>query len=354
MCKALVENIDLGLSVAISSGNPRALDYNALRVPVRELSTSISPRSAINVICSAFKLRGDSRRNGLKPVLRHVYMVSPWDNVYLPFVKSRNSKLLVTVHDGQRHPGEENRILQAVENGPLHMADHVVAISAHVRDILIERLKGKKPIHLIEGGLVMEEAGHPQPSRSAPRNRPLRIIFFGRLHQYKGFDILVEALKILKAEGVPFQFVVAVSGDLSAFDSDLKFLNAEVHNASWLSDKVLDNAIANADINVLPYREASQSGVAIKALWQALPTVATAVGGLKEQLREGHDCLFASAPEAHSIAQCLKRIIQEPRLYEALSRGAHKSAEASSPKAVAQRWEDLYRDIMTVRRAEKL
>jgi glycosyltransferase involved in cell wall biosynthesis len=354
MCKALVENTGLDFSASISSSNPRLNDYAGLGIPVRALSTTISGRSAASVMGNILGARKLSRRQVFEPVLRHVYMISPWDNVYLPFAKSRNSKLLVTVHDGQRHPGEENKILQAVENGPLHMADHVVAISAHVHDILIERLKGKKPVHLIEGGLVMEEVGHPQPARSAPRNRPLRIIFFGRLHQYKGFDILVEALKILKAEGVPFQFVVAVSGALSAFERDLKFLNAEVHNAAWLVDEVLNGAIASADINVLPYREASQSAVVIKALWQALPTVATAVGGLKEQLREGHDCLFAAAPEAGAIAQCLKRIIQEPRLYEALSRGAHQSAEASSPKAVAQRWDALYRDIMTVRSAEKL
>jgi glycosyltransferase involved in cell wall biosynthesis len=314
MCKALVENTGLDLSVAISSSNPRALDYNGMAVPVRELSTSISARSAINVSRSALKLRGDARLLGSKPVLRHVYMVSPWDNVYLPYAKTRNSKLLVTVHDGQRHPGEENRILQAIESGPLHMADHLVAISAHVRDILNERFKGKKPVHLIEGGLVMEEAGKPRSPRLAPLSRPLRIIFFGRLHQYKGFDLLIEALKILKAESIEFQFVVAASGDLSAFKDDLQHLHAEVQNAPWLTDDVLDRAIASADINVLPYREASQSAVVIKALWQALPTVATAIGGLKEQLREGHDCLFASAPEPMVIANCLKRLIHQLRL----------------------------------------
>jgi glycosyltransferase involved in cell wall biosynthesis len=352
MCKGLVENSGLQLSASISSGNPRLNDYAALGIPVRALSTNISGRSAVRAINDIVSTRKQSHFLGFTPMLRHVYMVSPWDNIYLPFAKSRNSKLLVTVHDGQRHLGEENRILQVIESGPLHMADHLVAISAHVRDILLERLKGKKPVHLIEGGLVMEESGRPQPARPAPRNRPLRIIFFGRLHHYKGFDILVDALKILKAEGVAFQFVVAASGDLSAFERDMKFLNAEVHNAAWLADEVLNGAIASADINVLPYREASQSAVVIKALWQALPTVATAIGGLKEQLHEGRDCLFAAAPEAGAIAQCLKRIIQEPRLYEALSRGAHGSAEASSPKAVAQRWEDLYREIMTVRSVE--
>ncbi|MBK6367976.1 MAG: hypothetical protein IPF65_12155 [Polaromonas sp.] len=50
--------------------------------------------------------------------------------------------------------------------------------------------------------------------------------------------------------------------------------------------------LATHDIAVLPYREASQSGVAIDALWAAMPAIATTVGALPKQLNLEVDTLL--------------------------------------------------------------
>ena len=72
-------------------------------------------------------------------------------------------------------------------------------------------------------------------------------------------------------------------------------------------------SVTPGDALVLPYREASQSGIAPTALAAGRQVIATRVGGLVEQL-EGNALATLCDPDAGSLAHALLSILQAPRV----------------------------------------
>ncbi|MBK9340417.1 MAG: glycosyltransferase [Rhodoferax sp.] len=75
----------------------------------------------------------------------------------------------------------------------------------------------------------------------------------------------------------------------------------------FLSDDELSQLLSEHDVSVLPYIEASQSAVAIDALWAALPAVATPVGALPKQFAEQNALIVEKSPQM--IADTLNRLL---------------------------------------------
>jgi glycosyltransferase involved in cell wall biosynthesis len=70
---------------------------------------------------------------------------------------------------------------------------------------------------------------------------------------------------------------------------------------------------------VLPYQEASQSGVLPIAQHLGLPALVTPVGGLLEQVEGGRSGFVADDSSAHGLARSIKTIFCDPARYENLS-----------------------------------
>jgi hypothetical protein len=107
----------------------------------------------------------------------------------------------------------------------------------------------------------------------------------------------------------------------------------------WVPEDDIPTVFEESDVIVLPYREASQSGILVSALAHGVPVVATPVGGLREQL--------APAATGSALAEALATLLSDPGLYARCSAGAlaaaagpyhtSRSAEASLAAAYAVR-----------------
>jgi len=105
------------------------------------------------------------------------------------------------------------------------------------------------------------------------------ILFFGLIRPYKGVETLVEAFNKLDKN----KFTLTIAGEVwenYKFDvpSDVRFI------PRYLIDDEVVEEFNKADVLVLPYLRASQSGAAHIAISYGLPVIATPVGGLKESL----------------------------------------------------------------------
>jgi len=76
----------------------------------------------------------------------------------------------------------------------------------------------------------------------------------------------------------------------------------------WLGDAELFREIGNASVTVLPYSQATQSGLIPLSLALGRPVVTSAVGGLPEQVRHVGDgiVVLGNLPEefAEAVAEC--------------------------------------------------
>jgi glycosyltransferase involved in cell wall biosynthesis len=90
----------------------------------------------------------------------------------------------------------------------------------------------------------------------------------------------------------------------------------------WVADDQLASEVASAHALVLPYREASQSGVVPIALAHGIPVVVTAVGGLPGQIDHGRNGLIVS-PDAMALAAAMGKML-DSTLRSHLSTGARE------------------------------
>jgi D-inositol-3-phosphate glycosyltransferase len=113
------------------------------------------------------------------------------------------------------------------------------------------------------------------------------LLFFGYVRRYKGLDRLLEALPPVRAAGADVELLVAGEfyEPLSSYRERVQALG--LSDRVRLLDRYVPNAevpdyLAAADLVVVPYRSATQSGVAQLAAAYGVPALVTRVGGLAD------------------------------------------------------------------------
>lgn len=260
-------------------------------------------------------LVGDLRREGFGAVI--VLMPHLWTPLLAPIVRRAGLRHLVVVHDAVGHPGDRTGVATRWLLRETRAADVVVTLSDAVAAQLASGGQVERERIVVEPHPLL---AYPRVTR-LPRSHPLRILFLGRIMAYKGLPLLVDAITILRERGVAVELGVVGEGDLNGLGPRLASLGATIENR-WIDHAEVGSVLARYDVVALPYVEASQSGVALTAFGGGMPVVATPVGGLRKQIRDGVDGLIASAATPEAFADALARIATDPQLLARLTSGA--------------------------------
>lgn len=153
--------------------------------------------------------------------------------------------------------------------------------------------------------LPREEAEQRLGLKSGKRN----ILFFGLIREYKGLDILLEAFKTL---GDDYNLIIAGEpyGSFEKYDRLIRECpNRENIKLfpSYIRDSEVKQYFSAADITVLPYRSATQSGISSISYHFEVPMIVTDVGGLKETIGDTGTGIVAPYPSA----ECIRSAIEE-------------------------------------------
>ncbi len=124
------------------------------------------------------------------------------------------------------------------------------------------------------------------------------LLFFGLVREYKGLDILLQACELL-----PEEYRVIAAGE-NYTDRDFKSSRLLWEN-SFIPDIDVGTWFNAADIVVLPYRRASQSGISQIALAFRKPLVVTNKGGLAETVDQGKTGIIAEHATPESLAEAI-------------------------------------------------
>jgi len=253
--------------------------------------TSYEIPSGLNLALFNYRKRNDFKKRFISDVSKNTIdrlyflMPHPWDFLTYKRLSKLNIEIWRAVHDLKPHSGDiwPNRftVLRMIKN-----ADVLVTFSRYVAT----NLKTDKLVlidRIIESG---------QSSRSAEKN-PHLILVIGRMKKYKNLQILEEVMGLLPTN---YRLVVAGLGSR-------KLLNTpRVENVDrWLSNTEIESLIDKAGIVLLPYKEASQSGVIPLATSRSTPVVITAAGGLQEQIVPGVTGILAVDASAKSISRAI-------------------------------------------------
>ena len=239
----------------------------------------------------------------LQPEVAICAMPGPIDLLMAAALAWAGVPFLVIVHDADSHPGENAPLLMWLQRQLIGRAAGLVALSTHVADRLREKgLAACKPVIVLRHPPMAFGTLPPPPfdHQGVPR-----LLLFGRLLAYKGLDLLGETLTLMDPKSLDVR-VVGSGPDSKALAalSALSFVTVENR---WIAEAEIGDIIGWADVLVLPYREASQSGAAAVALAAGRWVIATRVGGLAEQLA-GESLAIMADPDAPSLAAAIRSL----------------------------------------------
>jgi glycosyltransferase involved in cell wall biosynthesis len=137
------------------------------------------------------------------------------------------------------------------------------------------------------------------------------ILFFGFIRKYKGLDILLEAMNVLKTNSEPEirNLKLLIAGefyeDRKLYDSIIEKNQLQsqiILKTNFIADSEVKYYLSAADFVIQPYRNATQSGVTPLAYHFEKPMLVTNVGGLPSLVPDGKVGLVAE-PNAKDIAK---------------------------------------------------
>jgi glycosyltransferase involved in cell wall biosynthesis len=215
----------------------------------------------------------------------------------------------VIAHDGQPHPGDPTGLVHRILMKSVRHADRVVTLSKSVTRQLVDSgtANPEKISTLFLPNLALPTRAVSARSPKSSSGEPWRLLFLGRIQAYKGLPLLVAAVEQLVAQGASVELTVMGEGAIGPDAARLNKLGARVVNR-WISDDEIAEALANHDVAVLPYVEASQSGIVAMAHGRGLPVIATPVGGLSEQIQHGVTGFLTSSVTSASLAQSIEHV----------------------------------------------
>jgi glycosyltransferase involved in cell wall biosynthesis len=233
--------------------------------------------------------------------------------------KNRHTKIICiadNVIPHEHRPGDK-----AFTKYFLKTCDGFIAMSEKVLSDL-RQFEKEKPAKLVPHPLY-DNFGEPVSKMNARKelgigNSESVILFFGFIRKYKGLDILLDALRIIKQDINPqiSNLKLLIAGE---FYEDRKPYLEQIDNlgirdnvilrTNFIPDSQVKYYLCAADAVVQPYRSATQSGVTPLAYYFEKPMIVTNVGGLPSLVPHEKAGLVAE-PNAESLASAIQRFYQ--------------------------------------------
>lgn len=275
-----------------------------------------------------------ARRRAFAPDLVHFQQAVLNDPRLVVAAGIRPGRYALTIHDVEIHPGDTqpSRARREAERRLVRRAGLVFVHAEALVDGLRRTTRTRAPIEVVPHG------AHVPPARPLP-DRPT-VLAFGRISAYKGIDILLDAAPRLWERVPEARIVISGEGQLPAHPA-LDEPRVEVRN-EHVPERGIPDLFADCTCAVLPYIEASQSGVGSRAKGYGRGLVVTDVGGLPE-LAAGGAGLVVPPRDPVALADALADILLDRDLAERLGAAARATLEAeASWERIAERTLDAY------------
>jgi glycosyltransferase involved in cell wall biosynthesis len=167
-----------------------------------------------------------------------------------------------------------------------------------------------------------ETAPQAQPWRAGT---PLRIGSLGRLHRVKGYDVLIDALARLHADGfsapAPVEIAIAGDGDLRT-ELVARAAAAGLHQLRFVGFTQPRSFLAGLHLYLQPSRSEGLCIAAHEAMQAGLPVLASAVGELPHSIVEGETGRLIPPGDAAALAEALASMLRDPTRLAAMGKAA--------------------------------
>ena len=213
-------------------------------------------------------------------------------------------------HSGARKRTKKKRLFSTKK-------DNIVVMSKIFIPIVEENFHiSKDHIFYLRHGLMKYPEFKGEFSKEE-LNGKINFLNFGRIEKYKGLLVLSKAFGELQKQYPDIQLTIAGSGDFSEYKEEYAALN----NVTIMNKYITDDEIAYLfskpnTVVVLPYLDATQSGVVGMAYNYGTPIIVSDTGGMKEQLFDGEVGVYVAPGDVDDLQKKMEQFITDSKIFE--------------------------------------
>ena len=175
------------------------------------------------------------------------------------------------------------------------------------------------------------------------------ILFLGQIKREKGLEYLLRALPAVAAQLPAVRLIVAgrpYHDDVAFYEHLIDSLGISAHvqkRWEYVPNDELGRYYRAADVVALPYTRVYQSGVVLTAYAFQRPVVASAVGGLTEQVADGETGWLVPPADPAALAEALAAALRDRHRADAMgARGHQWAAEMFDWDVIARETVSVY------------
>jgi D-inositol-3-phosphate glycosyltransferase len=294
---------------------PRATAFDVFR---RRLGSALA---MLRIVATVLRERAS--------IVHIQWPVGPHDCLYVTALRMLRRRIIYTAHDvlPHEHTADDavrlERLLRHVDRVILHSHENAATFRTTFRNV-------DAPLCVVPHGDYTMFPATVLPSRVDARAaigvppESQVVLFFGAIRPYKGLKDLIGAFRRVRASmpaawlviaGCPFEDFASYAEAIDAAQiRDCTALHLRYHPVGEVA-----KFFTAANVIALPYRSASQSGVAQLAFAFGTPVVATRVGGLPEVVEDGRTGLLVTPGDERGLAAAITRLLRDPGLCQSVS-----------------------------------
>lgn len=273
------------------------------------------------------------------------------DIAYLLIAKALGKKVIYQVHGGALPQVffKNSRFLTNILKWILLSTDVVVLLSQEelhayqnfVRDHYLE---------VIPNAIEIGIDAHWKLNLSS-QDKPLKLIFVGRLAEVKGIFQIIEALALVRARGRDIHLVIAGSGpDMKRLQAlvDDKNLNAYASFAGAVYGEEKDRLWREADLFVFPtYHREGLPYAILESMAARTPPIVSPVGAIPDVMKDGVHGYFVPSRNPEALAEIIERLDDDRDLISKMGQACRERIkDYYTVTRLAEDFRNLYRNLM--------
>jgi glycosyltransferase involved in cell wall biosynthesis len=272
------------------------------------------------------------------------------------------------VFDGYFSPFK-TKIFLAIEKYLCGLSNAIVAISEKQKDDLVNKyaIAPASKVHVIRLGFDLGKFAEPDEQKRLTFRNHYRITndeavitITGRLTDIKNHALLIEAIRILRAENPLVKFKVFIVGDGEMLDEIIDMVrnmefsycmpheqnyDAQVIFTSWRKD--IDVINAGSDVIALTSLNEGTPVSIIEALASGKGVLCTDVGGVKDVVKDGITGMLSDLNAEMYARQLQKLVLNPERRQQMADTGKQFALQNYAYQRLVKETEDLYRHLIS-------
>lgn len=279
-------------------------------------------------------------RDGWRPEVVH----SHFGASLLPGAKRRGIPRVYTEHDSRTNlaspPAEE----LAREREAYALADRLLCVSRPLQSS-IRRNTGAEATVVPN---IVDTACFSRPTPPASKGEGFRFAAVGSLIQRKGFDLLLDAMGVLKKRGLyPELTIIGRGEEEPALRKQAAALGVsrQTEFAGFRPRDQIAEIFHGSDAFVLPSRRETFGVVCVEAMAAGLPVIAACCGGPEDFVTEKNGILVP-VDDTEALSDAMERLMLHRDAYDSGAIAAEARGRFS-PERIAERLTAIYEEVLS-------